>query len=232
MSSRKNNVLRFAVGTPQEYGSAIWRLWVDKNSNVYLSTRELGGTIKMSLHLPHKWRLAWTSESGILAQGSTDRVEERWLPPSEFRSGWVQGPSVIIPYTEIQKPFSHPPNKDYSQVIWIALPKKTNKHHFTVLLMNPTLKKEDLVKVMKPGDIFLGSLDLGNKGKVILCQREIELVEKERSFIESFTRTMKIEYPTLIPEVVTTSVFTAGTDDAGHPYWLDIPLGWENVYKK
>jgi len=49
MTSAEKRTLRFAVGTAQEYRSAIWRLWVERN-DAYLAARTLGGLIKLSLH--------------------------------------------------------------------------------------------------------------------------------------------------------------------------------------
>ena len=49
MTSAEKRTLRFAVGTTQEYRSAIWRLWVERN-DAYLAARTLGGLIKLSLH--------------------------------------------------------------------------------------------------------------------------------------------------------------------------------------
>jgi hypothetical protein len=55
------------------------------------------------------------------------------------------------------------------------------------------------------------------------------MAEKESSYTYGFTSDMRITYPDAIPEEVEASVFMAGTDDAGYPYLLDIPMGWENV---
>jgi hypothetical protein len=115
MASDEKNTIRFAVGSPDEYRSAIWRLWVQGN-DVYLAARVLTGFIKISLHRSGIWRLAWTDQSGIRTQGSSDRVEARWQRPQEFRQGWTQGPAVIVPNSGIQRPFRHPPDIDKLRV--------------------------------------------------------------------------------------------------------------------
>lgn len=56
-------VLRFAVGSPFGLRSRSWRLWVPKRkSDVYISSRRLGNSVKVSLHEPGPSRIALTTE--------------------------------------------------------------------------------------------------------------------------------------------------------------------------
>ena len=82
--------------------------------------------------------------------------------------------------------------------------------------------------VVSPGAL-LGSIKLLDGQTVLLTRYEAPLVEKESSFIEKHKGGTWIDYPDHRPELVEASLFTAGSDDAGHPYILDVPLGWENV---
>lgn len=197
---------------------------------MYLGARHLGGLIKLSMHRSGIWRLAWSHESGLKAQSSEDRVEERWSRPPEFRPGWTQGPSVIAPHSGIDRPFRHNKQDNLDKVLWIPTPTPENKHHFTVLFASPSAPTESWAEVVRPSDRKVGILELRNGGQVVLCQREVAMVDKERSFILQFVKNMRINYDAKIPEVTGASVFSAGTDDAGNPYLLDIALGWENVF--
>jgi hypothetical protein len=228
MASGEKKTLRFAVGGPDDYRSAIWRLWVQGN-DVYLAARAVMGFIKFSLHHSGKWRLAWTERSGILAKGSSDRVEGRWTRPPEFRRGWTQGPAIIVPHTGIQHPFRHHDDDVSKSVVWSPTPRPGYKLHFTVLFANLHAPVDSWSKVLRPGDKCLGALYLKDRDTVALCRREVAMVEKESSYILPFVRNMRINYDADIPEVNGASVFSAGTDDAGQPYLLDMALGWENV---
>jgi hypothetical protein len=237
MASNQRKTFRFAVGSPEEYRSAIWRLWVQGN-DVYLTMRSPRARIKaqspkvlikFSLHGSGIWRLAWTQESGLLAQGIADRVEKRWYRPSEFRPGWTQGPAVIVPHTGIQRPFRRDHGEDTGSVTWSPTPQPGYKHHFTILFASAQAPDDSWQTVIRPEDALLGTLDLRNGDKVVLCRREVPMVEQESSYIDGFMRDMCINYDTEVPEVNSASVFIFDTDDAGHPYALDIPLGWENV---
>jgi hypothetical protein len=58
-----NQVLRFAVGSPLGPRSRTWRLWVRKRKNdVYIASRRLAGSVKVSLHEPGPSRFALTRE--------------------------------------------------------------------------------------------------------------------------------------------------------------------------
>jgi hypothetical protein len=228
MPSSQRKTLRFAVGSPDEYRSAVWGLRVQGN-DVYLSARHLDGLMKVSMHRSGIWRLAWTEQSGIKVTGSPDRVALRWQRPSEFRPGWTQGLAVVVPHSGIQRPFRHDSAEDLSKVLWVPTPAPGNQHRLTVLFVKPSAPPDSWQEVILPDDRQLGTLDLRNGDRVALLQREIAMVEKENLFVIPFVADMRINYDSAVPEVTGASVFSGGTDDAGYPYLLDLALGWENV---
>jgi hypothetical protein len=70
-------IVRFAVGSPDGPRSRTWRLWVPKGkSDVYVSSRRIASSIKVSLHEPGPARFALTSEflrgSGFQAPDGED----------------------------------------------------------------------------------------------------------------------------------------------------------------
>lgn len=228
MPSSQRKTLRFGVGSASEYRSAVWRLWVQGN-DVYLAARTTISWLKLSLHRSGIWRLAWTQASAQRSKDSDDRVEERWNRPSAFRPGWTQGPAVIVPNPGTKRPFSRTIGVDADHLHWSAPPKSGHKLHFTILFADPSAPADSWDTVFRPGDEVVGALDQRNGVRVVVSRREVPMVENERSYILNFAEDMKITYPDAVPDTVEASVFTAGTDDAGHPYLLDIPLGWENV---
>lgn len=115
MASSKRKTLYFAVGSPDEYRSAVWRLWVH-GDDVYLGARDVRW-IKLSMHHSGIWRYAWTEESGLKTPGSADRVINRWSRPADFVPGWTQGPSLIVPNTGIRRPFKHRSQRSWMRFI-------------------------------------------------------------------------------------------------------------------
>jgi hypothetical protein len=229
MPSSQRKTLRFAAGSPSEYRSAIWRLWVQGN-DVYLAARTMISMLKLSLHRSGAWRLAWTDTSGQRARNSSDRVEERWSRPAPFRPGWIQGPALIVPNPGTKRPFQRAAGVAGTPIRWSEPPRPGHKLHFTILFADSTAPPDSWQTVFRSGDQSVGVLDQRNGTRVVLCRRAVPMVEKESSYVLNFAADMKITYPDSIPEVVEASVFSAGIDDAGHPYLLDIPLGWENVF--
>jgi hypothetical protein len=229
MARTDKDTLRFAVGSPVEYRSAVWRLWAQRN-DVYLAARVMHGLIKFSLHQSGKWRVAWSGESRITAQGSPDRVEERWERPAEFRLGWTQGPVIIVPCTQVKKPFGHVMDTGRVPILWSPRLKAGHKYHFTILFASPDAPAQSWQTVFRASDKLLGTLRLPNRSVVALSRREVPMVEKESTYVSAFVADMKINYCEDVPESVEASVFSVGTDDAGSPYVLDMPLGWENVH--
>jgi hypothetical protein len=63
MPSSQRKVIRFAVGSPEQYRSSLWRLWVQGN-DVYLGARIITGVVKLSMHRSGIWRYAFTERSG------------------------------------------------------------------------------------------------------------------------------------------------------------------------
>lgn len=89
-----DQVLRFAVGSAYSTRSRTWRLWVPKGkSDVYVSGRRLGNSVKVSLHEPGPARFAltdeWVRATGFQALDGRDRrlaIESRGSSGSYARS--------------------------------------------------------------------------------------------------------------------------------------------------
>ena len=136
---------------------------------------------------------------------------------------------MIVPHSGVEKPFRHSADDDLANIIWVAPPRLDHQHRMTVAFVSPSAPADSWAQVLLPTDRYLGMLDLRNGDCVVLHQREIPMVEKERSFVLKFVADMRINYDGPAPEVTGASVVTTGIDDDGYPYILDLTLGWENV---
>src|SRR5688572_30464276 len=60
--------IRFGLGKPEGIRSSSWKVWAGADSTVYIASRDVGTSVKVSLHprdpgRPGKeWRVALTSE--------------------------------------------------------------------------------------------------------------------------------------------------------------------------
>jgi hypothetical protein len=129
----ERNAIRFCAGTDGGTRSAIWRLWATRN-DVYLSFRNLGGVLKVSLHETGDWRMALTSEylqtdDPALIDGG--RFFERWDRPAEQSPGVTIAMRLLIPYSAVNIPpgvqgepaetrLVPPPPSDWFTVVSVA----------------------------------------------------------------------------------------------------------------
>ncbi|MFZ5844846.1 MAG: hypothetical protein ACOY0S_00045 [Patescibacteria group bacterium] len=101
MSSKKLNVLRFAVGSPENCKSWVWRMWVN-GDDVYLGARNALRAFKVSLHKSDIWRIAFVEELKR-DNPQVDRVILRWKRPGEFAPGWTPAIGILVSVIDAKK---------------------------------------------------------------------------------------------------------------------------------
>lgn len=157
------------------------------------------------------------------------RLLARWHQPDEFRAGWTQCLSVIIPATLVRKPFSiDDADEPKGTVLWLPTLSRGYKCQLTVLLAgSASLDPED---VSQAGDAAIGSMRLSN-GKVawISCRR-VKMSTEEQTYIEAFAKDMRINYEKT-PQHVFAAVMSVERYTR-HPLLTNFALGWDNVHTK
>src|ERR1051326_8642756 len=93
--AKKNKLkeLRFGVGSPEANYSSTWKVWT-KKGETYLAPREIGSTMKVSLHRSGRWRIGFSSKAH---SGDDDRALLKWNPPQETEVGWTHALSIVVP---------------------------------------------------------------------------------------------------------------------------------------
>jgi hypothetical protein len=227
---KRESVIRFAVGSPTEAYSGVWNLVTNKN-DVYLFARQMGGWIKTSLHPPDIWRLAWTKESQILETGTNDRLVRQWCRPPEFRPGWTQAISVVVPWTPIGRHFPAVDVPAGKAVQWVRAPAPGHKVIFTVLLAARGVSESAWRSVRGPGDRNLGRLLLLNGESVWVAVRRAPLEPFEKSKAEELATGLRMHMsPGSSPQDIrgaSAMVFSESSD--GLPVIMDVYLGPGNV---
>jgi hypothetical protein len=179
--ARKSDLsIRFAVGSPEDPYSAIWNVVANRN-DVYLFARQMARWLKTSLHASGVWRLAWTKESQLLTTGTDDRVIIRWHRLPEFRPGWTQGVSVLVPWTPIGRHFPATDIPAGKPVEWVRTPAPWDKVVFTILFSAPGVPQSSWESIRDPGDRNLGRLVLPNGEGVWVAVRRGPLEPRERA---------------------------------------------------
>lgn len=227
---KRDSVIRFAAGAPEEAYSAVWNLVTNRN-DVYLFARQARRWIKTSLHASGIWRLAWTEESQILETGSNDRVVRRWRRPSEFRAGWTQAVSVVVPWTPIGRHFPAVDVPAGKPVQWVPAPAPGHKVIFAVLFAAESVAESSWPSVREPGDRNLGRFSLQNGESVWVAVRRAPLEPFEKAEAEKLANELRIHIRLdSSPEDIrgaNVMVFSESRD--GLPVIMDVYLGPGNV---
>ena len=232
MSSKNKNTIRFAVGTPENPQSWIWRLWV-QGDEVYLGTKNALHVFKVSLHKSGIWRIAFVKELKREDE-ATDRVIVRWKKPEEFAPGWTPSIAVLVSSIKPSRPFNKVKIED-ERIVWFPEPADGRRALFKILISSPEMMESDFKKVLISGDRLAGTLTKKNGEKVWLALREDDLSAIEIEKIRDVMGKTKIHLKVGSSEdslhdsrallVVSEDVPTVTTQ----PTILDISLGKENL---
>lgn len=147
--------LRFAVGSATGGRSRTWRLWVRKGkSDVYISGRMLGSSVKVSLHEPGPSHFAltaeWVRRKGFkVPEGRDPRLAVEWERPSPRPPRQIARPfSIILPYDEVLDREMH----ETGEIVWVPPPPESTCIHFDIVYI-----PADAVVTSHPGARSMGT---------------------------------------------------------------------------
>jgi hypothetical protein len=230
---RESNTLRFAVGSPENIQSYVWRTWVQGN-DVYLGARETLFALKVSLHQSNIWRIAWVKE----LEGKdkdTDRVIFKWQRPGEFAPGWTPSIGILVSSIGAERPFKTT-RVDDERIQWLPAALEGRRLLFKVLFSTPGYSEDDLKGVTIPGDRFVGRLVKRDGEIVWVVLREDDLSAVELGKIRDVMEKVKIHLrPGSSEDSIShsTRALLVIADDvpgvSNQPTIFDISLGRENL---
>lgn len=192
MVSMEKQVIRFGVGSPDKPYASTWRLWAN-GSDTYLAARTIAGIFKISLHKSGEWISAFTEQSGLTLQvdNNTSRRHTAWRKPPEFRKGWTQGPSIVVPWVpwagELRQIEKVKPDMS-----WYPVPAKNNELFLTLLISEPETGS-DISKVLINGDMLeQKTISLANGQRVWLYGREIPIRPEDREHLRWLDKEFRV----------------------------------------
>jgi hypothetical protein len=140
MGKRRSEVVRFAVGGPDEPRSLVWRIWTGKGtSDLYISGRLQGGDWKVSLHESGDWRFALSREYAE-ARGMEDRLREQWERPQPLYGGITSAFNIIVPSADLalpREPLPEDAKKHLKNVTWVRPAPEGYATHFIAMYTEP-----------------------------------------------------------------------------------------------
>jgi hypothetical protein len=177
--ANRDQVLRFAVGTAMGPRSRTWRLWVPKGKgDVYVSSRRIGNSVKVSLHEPGPGRFALTQEfvdRGTFQppEGKDPRLAIEWeRPRPRPPNGAVRPLALIVPWDEVI-----PRDEgETGEVVWVPPPPKGSAVHFDVVYVPNEMRVSGHPGARSMGTLLVGQVELANGERVYVTWllREID----------------------------------------------------------
>ena len=163
--------LRFGVSTSYGHRSNIWRLWVTRNNDVYLTDAEINGRYKYSFHGSGVCQMAYSQEIDSKRENSHRWKREKTPSKKDFVHLIC---AIYFPTKYLSREFKQYPKK----VTWFpAAPMNT----FTVIEMGFTHgDANDVKKVFNnSGRVIVGFQELPNQEKFVLTCCHMDISEKD-----------------------------------------------------
>lgn len=185
--SERGQVIRFAVGTPAGPRARTWRLWVPRGkSDVYVSSRRVSNSVKVSLHQPGPSRFALTSEfvrgTGFQApEGRDARLAFEWeRPRPEYPDKLVRPFTIIVPWDEVL-------DRDYPEtgsVTWTEPPPEGSCVHFDLVYWPTGIQFTGHPGARGMGTKLVGKVELQNGQGVFITSVVREMGAGLRAQVE------------------------------------------------
>jgi hypothetical protein len=184
MSRPGEQVLRFAVGSPDGARSRTWRLWVPpRKSDVYVSCRRMASEVKVSLHEPGPSRFALTREhvegpSPIAVPHADPRGPVEWdRPRPRLPDIPMTRPfAILVPCEEVLDRGG----SEKGPVIWTAPPGPGRCIEYDLLYSAAGLIVDGYPGARSMGTELVGKVELANGEQVWVVAWEHELDEATR----------------------------------------------------
>lgn len=159
MASSESNVLRFAVGSPEQPGSLVWRLVVNGRDAYIGGSAFLMGTFKLSMHA-NEWLAGFTRQSQVVIKEKGTRHSDRWPRPAEFRPGWTRGPVIAVPWMAGEMGqrgllFESRPGR---RITWVRRPSPGEVLAFVTMLVDGSVPVDAVRAEMTPDDVLVGGV--------------------------------------------------------------------------
>lgn len=134
--------IRFGVTDGKGNRSSTWNCFAANppKKDVYLACREIGGSLKASLHESGNWHIAYNKkffDQNIVGDNDTDksRFIEKWSKPPEIAHGLILAFRIVIPWGSVRTPIEKNIKKN---IHWVAKPSEGKAIEFDLII---TVKK-------------------------------------------------------------------------------------------
>lgn len=180
--------LRFGIHDGAGNRASTWKIWTEVgggNSEIYLTNRSLGGTLKASLHQSGNWHIAYSQKTfeeqvkGAIPKFK-DRFVEKWPRPQEIARGITLAFRIVTPYSAV---INSKNTGKYGKVKWIDNAPEPRATEIDVIITEPSGKVSGWPGKRSMGTSLIGSIQLENGETVwvvhwIIDMPDLSKVEK------------------------------------------------------
>lgn len=227
MGKLRAEVVRFAVGGPDEPRSLVWRVWTTKGkSDVYISGRLQGGDWKVSLHESGDWRFALTREF-TEKRGSDSRVTfEQWKRPQPLREGVTTAFEIVVPSAELAlppRPLPEDRKKHTKNVTWFPPAPEGCSTHFIVMYTEPGWPAPKAA----PHILSIFTLPDGRTVSIVVLEQAIpqdqqEKIEAKKQALAEKMRHASAEDRAAFEAALEPRGYLYGHNESGTRFFIDI----------
>ena len=170
------SAVRFTVADGSGLRAATWKCWTPSGKeDVYLACRELGGTLKTSLHQSGEWHTAYFAdfyEGRVPEEHRTEegRFIDKWSRPTPIAPGVTLAFRVVTPWTSVAT------REDVPQPVFIVPPASVgNAIEFDVFLVDRTTPVTGWPGKNKQNTKLVGYYELPNGASVWIVWWEVRM---------------------------------------------------------
>lgn len=159
--------IRFGITDGKGLRAATWKLWTETsgyNSELYLTCRSLGGTLKASLHHSGNWHVAYSHKAfkenveGAIPKFK-DRFIEKWPRPPEIAEGITLAFRIVTPYSATTNSLT---TGKYKGVKWLPNAPASKATEIDILVTKPTVSVTGWPGKRSMGTSLIDSFELKN----------------------------------------------------------------------
>jgi hypothetical protein len=165
--------IRFGVKNSTGCRSSSWKLWKHRN-DIYLSSRPLRGTVKVSLHESGIWQVSFTSEFSRKAGEYFDTKSRHILrlqKPSDVEPGVTVACRIHIPISELRM-LDEESGKNAGHIQWVNAPGDDLSIQFLVVISEKIAQFREWPGEADPATQALGRISMHDGQSIWVLWRE------------------------------------------------------------
>lgn len=148
-------VARFAVGSPDDYRSAIWWLGVN-GANAWVAAKPRESWWRLTVQSNANGRLVNSTESGPTPPETGGAVLRAWRPAGPERMSWEHGFTIMVPTLGPVNPLPHIGDRNLDLVDWSAPAPEGHSVNFKLWSASTAPKGEHIATLaLSGGDVVL-----------------------------------------------------------------------------